>query len=849
MKNIFISYLRTLFPHILILNIIFAASLYANPVGWYDPQLVITNLQDYNITSDESDNLYMVYSRLLNEYKKDKPQNFSVELKTFDNAQKEVKLHTFTLPPLEFIFSVNPVIAVGKKLIMVVWQQPSINGPGMVLKYVTVNKITNEISAVHDIDVKDYNIFQPAVFADLKDNFHLFFQKNLPKAGAISLAHSIYKDGFFRQVDFIISNVKTVGRGAFFPSILFKNGDIHIVYQSRLVDSLTDELYYIKSTNSGITFSQPVRITENTYNDFSPALYSIGKNIELVWESNQSNNWQVYYSSDLKIPQRISTSLSNSYQPTIGYSAGTGKVIAWYDQRVDPAQIFARFLDLNEDIPMSQEHQVTFMKDTSTNPYLIEYKKSLNLFFLNNSNLYMQKTDMETSPIIISSPTNPQNVISTINNILLTWKIENEPSGIAGYAYLLDTRKDSMPDFYNLGGDSKSIFKKGLSGGNYFFHIKYKDKAGNESAVYHYPFSIDASNPIMAEINSPTHVENAPEKKRDFTVNYSAVDDIGIKGYNYILSTNRGARLSKFTDGNELTFNNLEEGDYYFLIQAVDKAGRTSPVASYNLKIVPEDYDDFRIFNNIIDGRVETENLDISVQINAPGKEMVSAYTILDRDNKDPFTNGTELKFTNIEGIYKTQIPLPKSGWGLYTLSLGLLYKDGSKSTIRNFHFEYYRAGVEQARVIIGKRGKIDIIKQYLENPALVEEIRPGIELLQENGLYKISFSLPDKFKNLIQGYSYQISAIPRLPEGEINYIEDPVYAYDLSDGIYYLSVKPVYKDERINKLANYSYIRFVVQNKNLWQTYVLWVFVVLFSLFIMVKLSRKLQFHLGKFT
>jgi len=826
--------------------------IFANPVGWYDPQLVATGLREYSLAYDGSQNLYMVYSRLVNGYQEDKPQNFSIELKIFNTERTGLVVHTFSLPPLEVLFSVSPVVAVGKKSAMVVWQEPSAAGPGMALRYCLIDKTTLEISKPQQIDVRDYNIFQPAVFVDSKDNFHLFFQKNLPKSGAISLAHSLYKDGVFRDVDFVVSNVKSVGRGAFFPSILFRNGDIHIVYQSRQTDSFTDELYYIKSSNLGASFTPPLRITENNYNDFSPALFGVegvGKNIELVWQANQGNRWQVYYSPDLKSTQLISSSLANSYQPTMGFSPATGKAIAWYDQRVDPGQVYARFLEMGGEMPLSQEHRVTLVKDGAMNPRFAQIGNSLGLFFISNNNLYLKKVDMETSPILISSPTHMRDVVSMLGNITLNWKIEDEPSGIAGYAYLLDNRSDSNPDFYNLGGDSGSLFKKGLQGGNYFFHLKYKDRAGNESRVYHYPFSIDAANPVMAEMSSPTHDENTPAKKHDFKINFTAVDDIGIKGYNYVLSPNRGAALKNFTDKNELVFSNLEDGDYYFLIQAVDKVGRTSAVASYRVMVVPEDYDDFRIFNNIADGRVETDFVEISIQMNVADKTLSAAFAALDRDPKNPFTAGGKLELTSAGGIYKARIPLPARKGGLYTLSLGLGYGDGTNSSIRKFHFEHYIPRAEKARVVIGKRGTIDIVKRYLDNPTLVEEIRPAIELIENRGLYKITFSLPENLKGMIQGYSYMVSAVPRLPEGEINYIEEPVFMYDLSDGIYYISVKPVYKDERINRLANYSYVRFEVHNKNFLQNYGLWALVLFFVLFIVVRLSRKLQFYLGKYT
>jgi hypothetical protein len=135
--------------------------------------------------------------------------------------------------------------------------------------------------------------------------------------------------------------------------------------------------------------SDPVRLTDNKYNDFSPSLYSIGKDIELVWQSNQSENWQVYYSADLKLTERISTSYQH-YQPTIGYSNKTGKVIAWFDQKVDPPQIFAKFKPQR-----SHSHESgapgNLLKAESNNPYLFRIDENLYLAFTNNLNLFLQK--------------------------------------------------------------------------------------------------------------------------------------------------------------------------------------------------------------------------------------------------------------------------------------------------------------------------------------------------------------------------------------------------------------------------------------------------------------------------
>ncbi|MDH4200873.1 MAG: hypothetical protein OEV66_10915 [Spirochaetia bacterium] len=817
-------------------------------VGWYDPQLLETSIHEYRVTVDRSGIMYVVYTRRI-ETPGNASQSFSIVLDEIGQVKKTLKLYDMRIPVTGVIFSMSPVVAVSAKYIMVFWQEPSLIGRGMKIKYILINKNSFAIEKNDELRMQNSEVFQPEVFVDDNQNFHLFLQVKAPQ-GKISLAHYLYKNDSFNDMNYIISNIESVGRGAFFPSILFKDGIIHIVYQSKQNDTLTDELFYIKSTNLGSTFSTPERITKNSNNDFSPSLYANPqKKAELVWQSNEKENWQIYYSPDLKKQQKVSNSLSNTYQPSIAYSSNTGRVIAWLDERVNPSQIFSKFIDLNEDdTPFAREHQVTGLAGGAVGPLLLNLGDNIFLFFVNNNNLYRIRADRETSPIEIYSSTHPQNTVSVQTDVILNWRIFSEPSGINGYAYLLDSRPDSAPDFYNLNGNANSITKKGLPGGNYYFHLRYKDKAGNESPVYTYAFSIDTANPVLAEIKSSTHAENIPEKKNEFKVTYSGLDDIGLKGYYYTLSANRGAKLANFTESTSLVFPDLNEGEYYFLVQAVDKTGKTSPVVSYKINVIPGDYDDFHIETSIQNGQIQSDFTDISIQINNPEKKLLFAFASLSAYPEDPVVHGKKIDLVKADGLYKAKIPMPLYKWGLYTLSIRLEYQDHSKSSIRNFHLEYRNPGIEETKTQYVARGQEIITRQYDNSTGLIEEIQPDIELHVDRGLYRVSFSLPERYKPLLSGYSYQISATPQLPEGELNYIEEPVCIYDLAAGIYYISVKPVFKNEHANRKSNYSYLRFVVKGDTLLQNNILYFLLAGFALVIMVLYRKKIIFYLGKY-
>ena len=74
-------------------------------------------------------------------------------------------------------------------------------------------------------------------------------------------------------------------------SCLGVSGDtVHVVWTDKL-STTTASIYYIRSVNAGLTWSNPIAITALTGNAWNPALAVNGLNVHLVWrEINPANN-------------------------------------------------------------------------------------------------------------------------------------------------------------------------------------------------------------------------------------------------------------------------------------------------------------------------------------------------------------------------------------------------------------------------------------------------------------------------------------------------------------------------------------------------------------------------------
>jgi len=121
------------------------------------------------------------------------------------------------------------------------------------------------------------------------------------------------------------------------PAIAVDSNDIlHVVWSDDT--SGNDEIYYKRSSDGGTTWSGDKWLTSNTGASLCPAITERpGGTIHVVWQEETPGNKEIYYrgSSDAgltwKAPRRITWTTTDSQLPAVGQDAGGRVHVVWYD--------------------------------------------------------------------------------------------------------------------------------------------------------------------------------------------------------------------------------------------------------------------------------------------------------------------------------------------------------------------------------------------------------------------------------------------------------------------------------------------------------------------------------------
>jgi predicted RNase H-like HicB family nuclease len=203
------------------------------------------------------------------------------------------------------------------------------------------------------------------------------------------------------------------------------------------------------------------------------------------------------------------------------------------------------------------------------------------------------RIDTTALPPLISSPTHPdRHGWSNNPNPVFEWQAPEDPSGIAGYYYLLNRSQSTVPNESNgtWTEDSRVAFA-GLEDGVWTLHVTSKDRCGNVGTqAAHYSIRIDTQ-ALPPTVSSPTHPEGAWTRNASPTFVWSPPQDAsGISGYYYLLdrepSTVPVREKAQFTTGTLATFPRLEDGVWVFHIVTADGAGNIgNRAAHYSIHI------------------------------------------------------------------------------------------------------------------------------------------------------------------------------------------------------------------------------------------------------------------------
>lgn len=191
------------------------------------------------------------------------------------------------------------------------------------------------------------------------------------------------------------------------------------------------------------------------------------------------------------------------------------------------------------------------------------------------------------TPTMYSEPTYTQGTTNTVS-----WsEVEDRPPGLGSGTrdYYVQRATNSA---FTAGAisywTSETSYTFDLSDGTkYWYHVKARDYANNESGWSNVVFSTqDDTAPSAPSISSLTHPDSDvwyanPNPSFSWT---TPQDLSGIWGYSYALDA--APDYTRDTTGNSKSYSNVSDGEHTFYVRARDGAGNWGPAASYPFRVV-----------------------------------------------------------------------------------------------------------------------------------------------------------------------------------------------------------------------------------------------------------------------
>ncbi len=191
-----------------------------------------------------------------------------------------------------------------------------------------------------------------------------------------------------------------------YPSVFVWGNVVHIVWQDMRNGW---EIYYKRSTDAGTTWGVDVRLTNDAGNSWNPTVYASGSIVHVLWNDTRNGNTQAYYKrspdggiswgSDI----RLDTAIGDSWHPV---TASTGSLLhaMWCDNRNGNYEIYyKRSTDLG--LSWGTDRRITNTSSNSTNPSFSIIGSIIHLIFSNDQYggdpgcdvYYKRSTDLGTT--------------------------------------------------------------------------------------------------------------------------------------------------------------------------------------------------------------------------------------------------------------------------------------------------------------------------------------------------------------------------------------------------------------------------------------------------------------------
>ncbi len=155
-----------------------------------------------------------------------------------------------------------------------------------------------------------------------------------------------------------------------FPSLSTSGPVVHLVWTDNRFEA--EEVYYCRSLNSGLSWGEHVRLTNNNGNSINASVNSLDSDVHVIWQDNRNGNDEIYYkrSTDGGLTWGGDVRLTNNqFKSSFPSAVAMGKTImvVWSDLREGNAEIFGlRSVDKGE--TWSEAIRLTNTMRESLNP-------------------------------------------------------------------------------------------------------------------------------------------------------------------------------------------------------------------------------------------------------------------------------------------------------------------------------------------------------------------------------------------------------------------------------------------------------------------------------------------------
>ncbi|WP_053228052.1 SpoIIE family protein phosphatase [Spirochaeta cellobiosiphila] len=490
----------------------------------------------------------------------------------------------------------------------------TLNDNGIYIAYIKSDSIIAILHSDYDnIEFKEISLIStgtdalsPKIFTSQKGMYLLFSQGF---ETSISIFYTYTSSGSsWTSPQALIKDDENLNLN-FSPYGTQHNGKDYIVFQSQHSGERANYQLYMKtSEDGGQSWSNSQWITNfsdgksknddsSNYNNQRPNIYSYGGILYISWERNLlSNPNQIYIgiiaNQTIENWESVTRSLYTSGGPQL-FEFKQKLNILWFDNQKGDFHIK---LGTKEEYTWKIS-DLSIISGTSTFPKIVHDENDIFVFWENTQGniirIYQLEPDRSVSAPVPRAVNFKNTERSRLSTYQIQWSVPPDSSGIEGYNFLWNQNPDdSVPPvltYLNNQNQGKFIADED---GEWYFHIRAKDYAGNWSEEKVLSVYRDTTSPPMVKFSKLDYdnegflINNSP--KINWTIN-----EPYLQGYSYKLnylgepSTIINPSFSGTDPGTiinnkkgSITFNNMDNGLYALKVKAFDSVGNSGPIAS-----------------------------------------------------------------------------------------------------------------------------------------------------------------------------------------------------------------------------------------------------------------------------